>query len=85
MGKILIGVIGVFAGIFVGALAVEVLNRKKPGLIKEIGKKAKNAVGNLAAAFKEGFKVKGEAKPIRPEQSPDFNLPLEDYQTVAVE
>ncbi len=68
MGKILAGVI---AGIFVGALVVEVLNRKKPGLTKGIEEKAKNAVDAFVAKFKKGFEVKHEeAKLIRPEQSP---------------
>ncbi len=56
MEKILIGAA---AGIFVGALAVEVLNRKKPGLTKKIEKKAKKAVDAFGAAFKEGWEVKG--------------------------
>ena len=67
MEKILIGVV---IGIFVGALTVEILNRKKPELTREIEKKAKDAVDAFAAAFKEGFKVEnGETGSMRPEQS----------------
>lgn len=68
MQKILVGV---FVGIFVGALAVEVLNRKKPGLAKEIEKKAKDTVDAFVATFKKGLEVEDdETKPIRPERSP---------------
>ncbi len=68
MQKILIGV-GV--GIFIGALAVEILNRTKPELTRKIEKKAKNGVDALVAAFKEGFTAEeAEKKSVQPEQSP---------------
>ena len=68
MGKVLVGVA---AGIFVGALAVEILNRKKPGLTQGIEKKAKNAVDACVAAFKEGWGSKEAAtESMQPEQSP---------------
>ena len=63
--------IAVVAGIFIGALAVELLNRKKPELTRKIEKKAKDTVVAFVAAFKEGFEGEGdEIKPIRPDQSP---------------
>ena len=68
MGKVLIGVV---AGVFVGALAVEVLNRKKPELTEGIERKAKSTVDALVAAFKEGWGIKeAETESIQPEQSP---------------
>ena len=68
MGKILVGVA---AGIFVGALAVEILDRKKPELTEGIEKKAKNVVDAFIAAFKEGWGIECDKREsIRPEQSP---------------
>ncbi|MBW2622473.1 MAG: hypothetical protein JRD68_06170 [Deltaproteobacteria bacterium] len=67
MEKILAGVI---VGIFVGALAVEILNRKKPELTKEIEKKAKNTVDAFVAAFKDGLVVEDDKTvPTQPGQS----------------
>ena len=48
---------GLIAGIFIGALTVEVLNRKNPDLTKGIEKKAKNAVDAVVDAFKEGYET----------------------------
>lgn len=56
MGKIFFGAI---VGIFVGALAVEILNRKKPELTQEIEKTAKATVDAFVSAFKEGSEVAG--------------------------
>jgi len=62
---------GVVLGIFVGALTVEILNRKKPELTREIEKKAKKTVDTLVAAFKEGHALEnGKTKSAQPEQSP---------------
>ena len=68
MEKILAGVV---VGIFVGALAVEVINRTEPELTRKIGQKAKNCMGALATAFKEGFEGKNDKEETtRPEPSP---------------
>lgn len=68
MEKIITGII---LGIFVGALAVEIMNRKKPELTRSIEKKAKSTVDAIVAAFKEGLEVKGgETETVRPEQPP---------------
>lgn len=53
---------GIVAGIFVGAVAMEILNRKKPGLTKKVEKKTKDAVGAFVTAFKEGYEVE---KPVQ--------------------
>jgi hypothetical protein len=66
MGNILMGVA---AGIFVGALAVEILKRTKPEVTKEVEKKAKNAVAALVAAFTEGG-GDDETESKEPEQAP---------------
>ena len=68
MQKILIGV---GLGIFIGALAVEILNRKNPELTRKIEQKAKDTVDAFAAAFKDGFELEAdETESTRPEQSP---------------
>ena len=68
MEKIIIGAI---AGIFIGALAVEILNQTKPGLTRKLEKKAKNAVDAVVTAFREGWGREDEAtESIQPEQSP---------------
>lgn len=68
MGKTLIVAV---SGIFIGALAVEILNRKRPELTRKIEEKAKIIVDALIAAPKEGLDAEGDkTKTIRPEQSP---------------
>ncbi len=59
MQKVLIGV---SVGIFIGALAVEILNRTKPELTRKIEQKAKNGVDAFVAAFKEGLAVEGDER-----------------------
>jgi hypothetical protein len=44
-----------FSGIFIGALAMEILNRTKPGLTKAIEEKAKQVADTFAKGFKEGW------------------------------
>jgi hypothetical protein len=67
MGKTLIVAI---TGIFVGAFAMEVLNRTKPGLTKEIEDKAKKVADTFAKGFREGWRGKdAEAEPLQPEQA----------------
>ncbi len=50
MGKTLIVAI---TGIFVGSLAMEILNRTKPGLTKGIEEKAKKVADTFAKGFRE--------------------------------
>jgi len=47
---------GVVVGIFVGALAFEILSRKHPGLIREIEDKAEEAARALLDSFSEGYR-----------------------------
>jgi len=56
------------AGVFVGAVAVEILNKKKPELIKKIRDKANKtveAIGKSITAMKDSFVegFNGTAKP----------------------
>ncbi len=67
MGKTVIVAI---TGIFVGALAMEVLNRTKPGLTKRIEDKAKKVADTFTNGFREGWRGKDdEAEPLQPEQA----------------
>lgn len=67
MGKIVIVAI---TGIFVGAFAMEILNRTKPGLTKGIEEKAKKVADTFAKGFGEGWRGKGaEAESPQPEQA----------------
>ena len=50
---ILLG-IGV-AGVFVGALTMEVLHRFHPNLVKDIQASTKKTFADMGAAFKEGY------------------------------
>ena len=62
---------GAIAGIFIGALAVEILNQTKPGLTRKLEKKARNAVDAFVTAFKEGWEREDEVtESVQPEQSP---------------
>jgi hypothetical protein len=45
---------GVFIGVFFGALAFEVISRRKPELIKSIEDKARETARAAADAFHEG-------------------------------
>ena len=63
------------AGVFVGVLAVEIMKRTEPEVTGEIEEKAKNAVGAVVAAFKEGYGGEDiEAVPMEPEQSAIWGL-----------
>lgn len=56
------------AGVFVGAIAVEILNRKKPELIKKIRDKANKTVeatGKSITAMKDSF-VEGFTETVKP-------------------
>lgn len=45
---------GVVAGIFVGALLFEVINRKSPGLLRKVEDKARDTARAAKDAFQEG-------------------------------
>jgi len=47
---------GVVVGVFVGALAFEIISRRRPGLIKEIEHKAGSTASTLLEAFGEGYR-----------------------------
>ena len=64
MGKVLAGVV---IGIFVGALASEILKRKNPELTRKIEQKAKDTVDAFAKAYGE---LDGGTGSPTPEQSP---------------
>ena len=54
--KVIAGVVGgALAGIFVGALTYEMINRYYPDLRKNLGKKMKGALSSVSEAFKEGY------------------------------
>ncbi len=60
-----------FGGIFIGALAMEILNRTKPGLTKAIEQKAKHAADSFAKGFNEGWGDKdAETEPAQSEAAP---------------
>ncbi len=67
MGKTVIVAI---TGIFLGAFAMEVLNRTKPGLTKGIEEKAKKVADTFTKGFREGWRGKdAEAEPLQGEQA----------------
>ena len=55
-------VIAAVSGIFVGALAVEILNRTKPGLTKGLEESAKKVANTFVSGFKEGWGGEGTAE-----------------------
>jgi len=58
MGKVLVGAV---VGIFVGAFAVEILNRKSPKTLEVIGSGASKVVDSVARAFRDGYKGVSES------------------------
>ena len=51
-----LGILGVgLAGVFVGALAMEVVHRVRPNLVKEIGQGTRKTLRMFSNAFKEGY------------------------------
>jgi hypothetical protein len=58
MGKIFLGAA---IGIFVGAFAVEILNRKSPKTLEAIGNGASKVVDSVARAFKDGYRGVSES------------------------
>lgn len=46
---------GVVIGVFVGALAYELIARKKPGLLRSIEHKAERTARSFLDAFQDGY------------------------------
>lgn len=46
---------GVVIGVFVGALAYELIARKKPGLLRDIEQKAERTARSFLDAFQDGY------------------------------
>lgn len=44
------------AGVFIGALAMEVIHRVRPNLVKDLENKTKDGLGALGDAFKKGYR-----------------------------
>lgn len=53
MEKVLVGVL---AGVFVGAFVMEVLHRKKPGLLDGVEERASRAARDFRSAFAQGYR-----------------------------
>lgn len=49
---------GVVIGVFIGAVAVEIINRKMPGFIRHIEDRAEEAAAAIFSSFKEGYRRK---------------------------
>lgn len=68
MGKM---IVLAFGGIFIGALAMEILNRTKPGLTKAIEERAKQVADTFTRGFKEGWGDQdAETESAQPEPAP---------------
>jgi hypothetical protein len=53
MTKVMMSVI---AGVFAGAFVLELLNRKKPGVLAQVRDRAKTAASDFRQAFAEGYR-----------------------------
>ena len=53
MSKLIAGMV---AGVFVGAFAMEMLNRKAPGLVRSLEDRTKHTVRGFTGAFAEGYR-----------------------------
>lgn len=54
---------GVVIGVFVGALVLQILKQKRPGLLEEVEARAEEAARSFAGAFKNGYTGKVEQPP----------------------
>lgn len=52
---------GVVIGVFVGAVAFEVLRRRRPGLIERIENRAEKTAQSFLDAFNDGFRKRSTA------------------------
>ena len=50
---------GVLVGVFLGALAVEVLKRTRPELLASVEESAKAAASAISSAFQRGYAGRG--------------------------
>lgn len=59
---------GVLVGVFLGAFALEMLQRKKPGLLARIRERARYAASDFRHAFADGYRsaVPGDVRPPAP-------------------
>ncbi len=48
---------GVVAGIFLGAMVVEITRRLKPGMLREVEQLAKKTKDSFAEAFRSGYQA----------------------------
>lgn len=48
--------LSVIAGVFVGAFALELLNRRKPGLLAAVRDRASRAATDFRRAFTDGYR-----------------------------
>ena len=51
---------GVVIGVFVGALAFELLKRKNPNLLRDIEDKAHDTATSFLDAFKDGYSARNK-------------------------
>ncbi len=54
---------GVVVGVFIGAIAVEIINRKMPGLIRHIEDKAEETATAIFSSFKQGYHKQDAEEP----------------------
>jgi len=47
--------LGLAAGVFLGAFAVEMLERKRPGMVAGVGGRARSAIEEFRLAFRDGY------------------------------
>jgi len=47
--------VAMLTGVFIGAFAMEVLHRKRPGLVMGVEHKTKGTLGEFKQAFAEGY------------------------------
>jgi hypothetical protein len=48
--------LSVIAGVFIGAFALELLNRRRPGLLAAVRDRAARAAGDFRRAFGDGYR-----------------------------
>ena len=71
---------GALLGVFFGAFVVEVINRKRPGAIKDVEDRAMDKVHGFKEAFKEGYQRKVQAG-----DSEELEEAAADFEEVVVD
>jgi len=51
--------VAIGVGVFVGAVAMEIIHRVRPNLVKELQESTRNTLADMGGAFKKGYR--GEA------------------------